>query len=106
MSEDEFYLCCEKLLKCLCNIGEIQLPFCDKDNLEEFRDSVCKDGVVDFETFRAAIENEESFNFAHIFQNSSDYINLLSTIIIDNPFPVLSYLQAGSLFLGKYEIIE
>jgi hypothetical protein len=67
---------------------------------------VCEDGQVSFEAFVEAIEKTESFKFAHIFQNSCGYANLLSTIIIDNPFPVLSYLQPGSLFLGKYEIIE
>jgi hypothetical protein len=41
MSPEEFYICIDKSLRALCNIGEIQLPYIEKEHLEDFKDLVC-----------------------------------------------------------------
>jgi len=105
MTPEEFYICIDKSLRALCNIGEVQLPYIEKEHLEDFKDLVCNDENISFNRFREIIM-AECTKFARTFQETSEFMRLLSTVIIDNPFPVLSFLQPGSLFLGKYEIID
>ncbi len=43
MSPEEFYICIDKSLRALCNLGEIQLPYIEKQQLEAFKDLACPD---------------------------------------------------------------
>lgn len=105
MTPDEFYVCMDKSLRAICNEGHIQLPYIEMEPLEDFRDEVCNGEDITFEDFKNVII-KECESFARIFQESYNFLRTLSTHIIDNPYPVISYLQPGNLFLGKYEIIK
>ena len=103
MTPDEFYICIDKSLRAICHKGQIQIPYVEKESLEDFRDEVTQDECITYETFRSIIM-EECEKFANVFQESYNFLRMLSTHIVENPFPVISFLQPGNLFLGKYEI--
>lgn len=105
MSQAEFVVCMERSMRALCEIGSIQQPQIDRSFLESFAQEKCKGDVIDVKTFQESIISECN-KFAEIFQESYRYLRTVSTIIVENPFPVISYLQKGSLFLGKYEIVD
>ena len=105
MTPPEFLHCAEKAMKSLCEIGSIEQMPMDRNQLEQFTYSICQGESIDIDMFKQALM-QECVKFAEIFQESYRYLRTISTIIVENPFPVLSYLQKGSLFLGKYEIID
>lgn len=105
LTPDEFYVCIDKCFRSLCEEGQMQFPYVEKEGLEDFKDLVANDENITFEQFRNAIE-KECTKFAHILQETHNFLRNLSTLIIENPFPVISFLQRGNLFLGKYEITE
>jgi serine/threonine protein kinase len=105
MNAVEFTNCLDKTMKIICEIGSIQNTPLDRNQLDQYVADVCKGESIDLDTFKQEII-KECFKFAEIFQESYRYIRTLSTMIIENPFPVISYLQKGNLFLGKYEIID
>lgn len=105
MTPDEFSFCVEKCLRAICNVGEIQAPTMESMEIEEFKDQACNGESIDFQSFKQVI-TRECLKFSEIFQESYLFMRTVSTIIVENPFPVISYLQKGGLFLGKYEIIE
>ena len=105
MTPPEFLHCAEKAMKSLCEIGSIEQMPMDRNQLEQFTYSICQGKSIDIDMFKQALM-QECVKFAEIFQESYRYLRTISTIIVENPFPVLSYLQKGSLFLGKYEIID
>ncbi|CAG9319478.1 unnamed protein product [Blepharisma stoltei] len=105
MTPDEFGFCIEKCLRAICNVGEIQSPPTEPVDIDEFKERVCNGEAIDFQTFKQII-SEECFKFSEIFEKSYVYMRKISTILVENPFPVINYLQKGGLFLGKYEIIE
>lgn len=104
MTSEEFYVCIDKTLKSICNEGYIDLSYIEQDALEDFKDLIAP-SPIPFHTFKAVIQ-EQCEKLANIFQESYNFLRTLSTHIIDNPFPVIAFLQPGNLFLGKYEIIE
>lgn len=104
MSPDEFYVCIDKSLRSICSEGHIDLNFIEPDGLEDFKDTVARTGIS-FETFKEVLIGQCE-KLANIFQESYNFVRTLSTHIIDNPFPVIAFLQPGNLFLGKYEIIS
>lgn len=105
MTQSEFTVCLEKSMRALCEIGLIQQPPIDKAQLEAFAHEKCQNEPIDMNVFKSSILVECN-RFAEIFQESYRYLRTASTIIVENPFPVISYLQKGSLFLGKYEIVD
>lgn len=110
MTPDELFVCLDKTLRTICSLGEVQLPFIEKDSLEDFRvtapqDEICPDEGLNVEDF-ASLVSAECEKFSLIFQETSNFMRTVSTFVVDNPFPVLQYLQPNELFLGKYEIIE
>lgn len=105
MTQSEFSVCLERSIKALCEIGSIQQPPVDKVQLDAFAQEKCQNEPIDINIFKSAIMSECN-KFAEIFQESYRYLRTVSTIIVENPFPVISYLQKGSLFLGKYEIVD
>ena len=104
MTPDEFYVCVDKTLRSISSEGCIELNFIESDSLEDFKDSVCPNDLT-FASFKSVLI-EECTKLANIFQESYNFLRTLSTHIIDNPFPVITFLQPGSLFLGKYEITK
>jgi serine/threonine protein kinase len=105
MTQPEFVVCMEKSMRALCEIGSIQQPPINRSYLESFTQEKCAGESIDLITFKSAIISECN-KFAEIFQESYRFLRTVSTIIVENPFPVISYLQMGSLFLGKYEIVD
>lgn len=105
MTQLEFLNCADKSIKTLCEIGSIQKKNSDKAELEGYVQEICQGETIDLDTFKQTLM-QECFKFAEIFQESYRYLRTISTLIVENPFPVISYLQKGSLFLGKYEIID
>lgn len=104
MTPDEFYVCIDKTIKSICNAGYIELLYIESEELENFKDTVALSSIT-FEEFRRVVL-EQCEKLAHIFQETYNMLRTISTHIIYNPFPVISFLQPGNLFLGKYEIIE
>mmetsp|Transcript_26594 Transcript_26594/g.47773 ORF Transcript_26594/g.47773 Transcript_26594/m.47773 type:complete len:850 (+) Transcript_26594:141-2690(+) len=105
MTPDEFFVCMDKTLRTICSLGEVQLPFIEKDSLEDFKDEVCSEEGLKVHEF-VGIITAECEKFSLVFQETSNFMRTVSTFVVDNPFPVLQYLQPNELFLGKYEIIE
>lgn len=98
-------LCLDKSIRALCSVGEIQVPLIEKESLEDFRRRFFRDESISFATFRSSLQ-EECVKLAVVFQESNAFMRALCTLFIDNPFPVLDFLQPKKLFLGKYEIIK
>ena len=105
MMFEELSECLENSLMALCNLGEVQTCEIDQPALDDFCMEISGSEAIDFTTFKDSIR-AECYKFAEIVQQSYTYIRSVSTILIENPFQVIPYLQKGSLFLGKYEIIE
>jgi serine/threonine protein kinase len=110
ITPDEFYVCIDKCIRSICEEGQMQFPYIDREGLEEFKvgniqDLVTREENITFEEFKHALE-QECTKFAQILQETHNFLRNLSTLIIENPFPVISFLQKGNLFLGKYEITE
>jgi hypothetical protein len=55
MTPDEFYVCIDKSIRCICEEGHIQLPYIEKDPLEDFKDDICQDDNISFEVFKEAL---------------------------------------------------
>jgi serine/threonine protein kinase len=104
MAPEEFFSCIYKTLKAICNIGEIQFPYIETQAIEVFKDEVSRGENINREHFKQVI-TRECQKFATQLQDTGLYMRTLSTLLVDNPFPVLPFLQKGNLFLGKYEII-
>ena len=104
ITPDEFYVCIDKMLRSVAAEGCIDLPFIEPDSLEDFKDTVCPHNLS-FPEFKSALISE-GVKLANIFQESYNFLRTLSTHIIDDPFPVIAFLQPGNLFLGKYEITK
>ena len=104
LTPDEFYVCIDKTMKAICDEGLIELDYIEPDALEDFKERVASTPMT-FSIFREVIL-EQCDKLANIFQESYNFLRTLSTHLIDNPFPVIVFLQPGNLFLGKYEIIE
>ena len=105
MTPEEFFSCVYKTLKAMCNIGEIQFPYIETQALEVFKDEVSRGENINLDHFKQVI-TRECQKFAGQLQDTGLYMRTLSTLLVDNPFPVLPFLQKGNLFLGKYEIVE
>ena len=104
MSPDEFYVCIDKTMRSICKEGHIELKFIEADGLEDFKDEVSAVPIT-FHVFKHEL-HKQCLKLAAVFQDSYNFVRTLSTHIIDNPFPVIAFLQPGNLFLGKYEIIS
>jgi hypothetical protein len=110
ITPDEFFVCMDKTLRTICSLGEVQLPYVEKDGLEDFKarprqDEVCPEDGLRVEEFVSIVAGECE-KFSLVFQETSNFMRTVSTFVVDNPFPILQYLQTNELFLGKYEIIE
>jgi serine/threonine protein kinase len=81
------------------------VPLIEKESLEDFRNRYSQEETINFATFKESLQ-EECKNLAVVFQDSNIFMRALCTLFIDNPFPVLDFLQPKKLFLGKYEIIK
>jgi hypothetical protein len=106
MTPDEFYVLIDKTLRSISSEGCIELDFINSEGLEDFKDSLFSNqSNLSFSDFKSSLTSECS-KLAHIFQESYNFLRTLSTHIIDDPFPVITFLQPGNLFLGKYEITK
>lgn len=105
MTSEEFYVCIDKCFRAVCEEGSIQLPYIEQEHLEDFIESKCGSGPIDFATFKGLVSSECSV-LSMIFQESDNFVRTLSTHIVEDPFTVIPYLQLGNLFLGKYEIVK
>lgn len=105
MTPEQFYLCLTKSFKAACETGEVQMPAIDHDAIEALVSKVTHGNALDFPAFRKAMTSECEL-LAGILQETALYARNLSTMVVENPFPVLPFLQKGQLFLGKYEILK
>ena len=105
MTPEQYYLCLTKSFKAVCETSEVQMPSLDLDAIESLVGKVTHGDVLDFPAFRKAMTTECEL-FAGILQETALYARNLSTMVVENPFPVLPFLQKGQLFLGKYEILK
>lgn len=105
MTPYEFVNCLNKSMEALCEIASIEQYKFNKSQIEVYVQEVSQGEPIDLDIFKAAVV-KECYKFSEIFQESYRYLRTVSTIIVENPFPVISYLQKGNLFLGKYEIIN